>query len=35
MDFGLNIFNGITALDLERDCLASKRLNEDLHASAL
>jgi len=34
LDFGLDIFDGIAGLDLERDGLASQGFDEDLHASS-
>ena len=34
LDFGLDIFDSIGCLDLERDGLARQRLDEDLHATA-
>jgi len=34
LDFGLDIFDSIGSLDLERDGLARQRLDEDLHATA-
>lgn len=33
LDLGLHVINGIAALDLERNSLSSKRLDEHLHCS--
>jgi len=34
LDLGLDIFDGVTWLDLERDGLSRERLDEDLHATS-
>ena len=34
LDFRLDVFDGIARLYFERDCLASERLDKDLHASS-
>jgi len=31
LDLGLDVVDGIAALDLQRDCLPRQRLHEDLH----
>jgi len=33
LDFGLHVLNGVALLHIEGDGLASKGLNEDLHAT--
>ena len=35
LDLGLDVLDGIRGFDLERDGLASERLDEDLHAACV
>ena len=34
LDLGLDVFNGVARLDLQRDGLAGQRLDENLHLEA-
>ena len=34
LDLGLDVLDGIRRFNLQGDCLASQRLDEDLHATA-